>query len=446
MSIFGKFFGRTISEGAAYAAGLATGPVLRPVTREVESEIWKLHPDRPVDAATAVAIVAEDVEQRDWGLNEAASNGTNTERFDAMLGEALNAPDLGTLYNLWRRGYVTDADFVHGLRKAKLEPRWDAALEQLKGDRLGIAVLALAIVRGIVKDPGFLPVGPPTAEGKVKAFPTSGIDALAEAAASGFDRDRLFIQTAISGRPMGPQEAAHATFRAILERTDFDRAISEGDVRNEWADAIFESARQIPSAANFVNYRLRGWTDDAGMYAGTARHGMSPEDTDVLFKESGRPLSWHQIWIGLKRGGAYGGSVADLDPAFLKGLQQSDIRPEWYNLAWHQRYSYPSAFVLRALATGGDLTQTQVEQILTFEGWEPGLAKLVSTKWTETQTVKADPWVAKAHGQLWTALHKAYVGDATYDDAKAHGFLTHIGLTAEAQTEVLATWQLQRTV
>ena len=433
MSIFTKFFGRTISEGAAYAAGLATGPVLRPVTREVESEVWKLHPDKPVDAGTAVAIVAEDVEQRDWGLNEAASNGINTERFDAMLGEALSAPDLGTLYNLWRRGYVTNADFIHGLRKAKLEPRWDGALAGLKDDRLGIAVLALAIVRGIVKDPGFLPVGPPATEGKVKAFPTSSIDPLTEAAASGFDRERLFIQTAISGRPMGPIEAAHATFRAILERTDFDRAISEGDVRNEWADAIFESARQILTAHDYIEAHLRDWITEPEMLAGTAKHGMSPDDTALLFKVTGRPLSWHQVWIGLQRGGTYDGPIDHIDPAFLKALRQSNIRPEWYNLAWAQRYTYPAAFVLRKLASDGDLTEAQTEQILLYEGWEPGLAKLVAGKWAGGAATAVKP-KGLTDATIRAAYHKGTITEA---DALAR--LEATGLSAGDAAIYLAT-------
>ena len=76
-------------------------------------------------------------------------------------------------------------------------------------------------------------------------------------------------------------------------------------------------------------------------------------------------------------GGTYDGALTGIDPAFLKGLRESDIRPEWYSLAWAQRFTYPAAFVLRALAQAGDLTQAEVEEILLFEGWEPTLARKV---------------------------------------------------------------------
>lgn len=422
MSVLTKFFGRTVSEGAAYAAGLATGPVLRPVTREVESEIWKLHPDKPIDAEIAAAIVAEAVELQDWGANEAKSNGIDGDRFDALVREALTAPGLETLYAALRRNLISKAQFVHGLRKAKLETEWDTPLEGLQDVLLTPQELAAMQQQGFVDD----------------------ARANSEAGLQGVTAERQQLLFAVNGLPPGVAEALTMLRRGIIDEATFAQIIREGHTKTKYTASLLKLKDVVLSATQYVEARVRGWIPDAAMYAGGALTGHSQEQMDLLFKIHGRPLSWHQIWIGLQRGGAYGGPVDALDPAFLKGLQESDIRPEWYNLAWHSRYSYPSAFVLRALATGGDLTQAQVEQILTFEGWEPGLAKLVSTKWTATQTVKADPWVTKAHGQLWTALHKAYVGETTYDDAKAKTYLTHVGASAAAQTEILSTWVLER--
>src|SRR5207237_2581886 len=107
---------------------------------------------------------------------------------------------------------------------------------------------------------------------------------------------------------------------------------------------------------------------------------MTRADTDLLFKITGRPLSFHQVFIGERRGGVYDGSIDAIDPAFLKALRESNIRPEWYNLAWAQRHSYPSPFVLRGLTEAGDLTQAEAHEILLFIGWPVELAAKVSTR------------------------------------------------------------------
>src|SRR5438552_3695091 len=145
------------------------------------------------------------------------------------------------------------------------------------------------------------------------------------------------------------------------------------------------------------------------MYEQTARHGMSRADTDLLFKVHGRPLSFHQVWIGLQRGGVYDGPIGDIDPAFLKALRESNIRPEWYNLAWHQRYTYPSAFVMRALTQDGTLTAAQAESDLIDMGWRPERAKQAAEKWASQGGGGGSAYVGKAATQLWGTTHTAFV-------------------------------------
>ena len=126
-------------------------------------------------------------------------------------------------------------------------------------------------------------------------------------------------------------------------------------------------------------------------------------------------------------------------------MQESNIRPEWYNLAWAQRYTYPSAFVLRALTQSGDLTQTETHTILLDIGWEPTLAEKVSTKWAGGTGTTSDPLLKSARTSLLTALRKAYVlGDE--DAASAQTLLTAEGVAPATQTELLATWDRERSI
>jgi hypothetical protein len=430
-------------EAIAFAAGFALARVLEPAAVTLSQDAWRIAPIRAVDPTTAAEIVAEDVEQREWGAAEAVQGGIDGERFDAIVGEVLNAPGMGELYAAYRRGLISSADFSHGLRKAKLETRWDEAMEALKEERLGPDVIARAIQRGLIRDPGLLPVPPPTAEGRVAAFPVFDVDALTEAAAFGIDRDRLGVEVGLVGNPASPQQAAAGVFRGVLELADFQRAIAEGNTRNEWADAILEVSRAILTPHEYEEAALRGIITNEQADAGAGKHGMAPADAQLLFQIMGRPLAVHQITTGLARGGDYGGTYDDVPEPYRDAIRRSSIRPEYAKLAFANRYTYPSAFVLRALAQSGELDEQTTEKILLDIGWPPDLAAKVAPLWAGGGAGKGDPHVGKAETQLWGALHKAYVNDEA-SDALAHSTLTTIGVAAAAQAQVLALWQAER--
>lgn len=392
---FGKFFGRTIGDAASFAIGGSISRTIDPALQAVENEAWTTAVatgvSKPPSAGTLAGGIAQGQVAKGQAYSWAAESGYGKKEMDALVAIADTGPPLGQAIEAFRRGELTEAQYRTALKRQAIEDQWADALVTLAQVRLEPAVVAAAIQRGIMRDPGFLPVSPPTAEGKVPAFPVSGLDTLKEAAASGIDRDRLFVETALIGNSMGPQEAAHALFRGIIEEIDYERAIAEGRTRNEWGEPIREVSRAIPSTTNYIEGHLRDWITEAEMLAGTGRHGMTSEDTDLLFKVHGRPLSWHQTFIGLRRGGVYDGPITDIDAAFLKSLRESNIRPEWYNLAWAQRYNYPAAFVLRTLTKAGELTAAETEEILLFEGWEPTLANKVASSWAGEKPPAAKP-------------------------------------------------------
>lgn len=446
LGIIGRFLGNAVSETVAFAAGYAMGPVLSPPVQLLKNEVNSKYPFVPPEAAQMAEGVAHGKIDAKQGSQWAAEHGYSQDAFDAMVAVAEAGMPLGNAFDAWRRGELTDAEFDTQLDRSGIAETWFAKMRALHDVLLSPQELAVMVQRGIVKNDDLLPVGPPTATGKVPPMPQIGVDPVDEAGKQGWTKDRLAGLARIIGLPASPDLAARMVFRGIIEETDFYRAISEGNTRNEWAKFLFEGFRQIPTAHDGIEYRLRGWTDDAGMYAQTARHGMSKDDTDLLFKVLGRPLSFHQVFIGLRRGGEYDGPTDAIDPAFLKSLRESNIRPEWYNLAWAQRYSYPTAFVLRTLTEAGDITGPQVEQILLDEGWEPNLAKLVSAKWAATKTkTAADHYVTKADTQLWTATHKAYVKNGLAQ-TQVTPALDMLAISATDQQTIFQRWDMEKTV
>jgi hypothetical protein len=421
VALLAKFFGRTASEGAAFALGLATGPVLYPAVREIEQEANRIYPSAAVDAGTAAAIAAEDVESRDWAAGEALSHGLDGDRFDAMLGEALNAPALPELLSLWRRGLIDTPGFEHGLRKAKMETRWDGALQGLHDVLLTPDVLANGRQQGFVD-----------------------VDRQhSESALQGVTSDRADILFELSGNPPGPETLQRALNRGVIDRATFDQAIREGRTKTKYTGFYETMAHSILSAATWVTAHLKGHATADEMHAGGAAWGYSPEDMDLWFETEGNPATPHQIHIGYARGAELPGA-GDEKAAILKSVQQGRTRPEYFDLIYAGRYSYPSAFVLRSLVQTNAITQQEGEQALLFSGWEPTFAAKVAAAWAGGTTGTAtDTHVAKAQTQLWTQTHKSYLAGEV-SATVARNKLGQAGVDAASIAAVLGVWDHEK--
>jgi hypothetical protein len=440
---FGSAFDLVDKYILGYALGVAAGPALRPFVQDLANEAWTLNQDAPLAAGIAAAIAAENVDQYDAMATEATLTGIDAKRFADLYGVTLSAPGTGELLQALRRATITPDDFTHGLRKTKLETRWDAALADLQHVRLTPEQIALGIVRSVVPDPGLLAVTLDTSGGIVTAYPEWPGDVLAEARAGGYDPDRLRVLVGEVGLPMSAQQAASAYFRSIIKLPDYNRAILEGDTRPEWAPYILDQARQILTASQYVEGHLRGWIDEAAMLAGAAKHGMSVADTNLLFELSGRPIPVHQVTTGLARGGVFNGPIDAIELPYLRSLQEGNERPEWYNLSHANRYSLPSPFVMRSLTQTKVWTEAKAHTRLLEAGWIPEDAAEAAAAWAGGTTSSADPHVSKADTQLWSTVHASYKAEES-TAADVAPALTLLGLDGATQTEVLARWDAER--
>lgn len=375
----GKFFGRTASEGAAFAAGVAVAPALSPVVREIVNEANAKYSSHPLSPGDAAAIVAEDVDSLAWGEDEASFNGISPGRFDRLWREVTNAPGLGELFEMWRRDLITDADFTHGLRKAKLETRWDTGLEGLHDVLLSSEELAGAQQQGFV----------------------DAARANSEGALQGVTEERQQIRFEMSGLPPGIETALEMLRRGIITPDTFAQIVREGHTKTKYTDELLQLQNRVLSAASYATLAIKGWITTEQMHAGGALTGYTPEEMDLLYKEHGRPATTHQVFIGNIRGGHIGDPTTGIDPDFLQAVRQSDIRPEYAPVLWAQRYTYPTAFVLRSLTQSGEITEADAHEVLLFEGWEPTFAAKVSHAWATAKGSAAKEATAADLLTLW---------------------------------------------
>jgi hypothetical protein len=194
-----------------------------------------------------------------------------------------------------------------------------------------------------------------------------------------------------------------------------------------------------------VDAHLRGYISEQEMYAGCALHGLNQADTLILFESHGRPLTVHQITTGLARGGIYNGDTSGIDPVYLDSLKEGSIKPPYYNIAHANRYTLPSFFVVRALLQDGTLTEAEAADLFKQEGWPPYLADAAAKAYATGGTAKASPFVTKARGFVFTALHKHYVDTPAYDAQAREGF-TLIGISTADQDEILKLFKFESTV
>lgn len=407
----------------AFAFGRAIGPVLVPGVKDLENFAWSEHRVAPLDANTAAALWVEGVWDFDRANTEAGYTGVSESRLRALHDLLDNPPDVDTLLALWRRNLISGDKFIEGLRHLRIETDYFEALRQTHNRLLSPEEAAAARVKGHMTQ----------------------AEQYAEAALQGVTNERAQIMYETTGNPPGPETLITMLNRGIIDLGAFAQGIKQGNIRPEYVDEYLALRHHLLTAHEVVNLRLRGWIGDTEMNARGADVGYTADAMHDLFLGQGRPISFRQVFIGQRRGGVYGGPTGGIDPAILKSLQESNVRPEWYNLADAQKESYPSAFVIRALAQGGDVTPAVTRTLLLHLGWPEFLIDAVVTAWTGG-TAGADPSLVKsARSQAITEIRNAFLIGQT-DDAQARGWLEAIGVTSLTVDALLPIWNVMREV
>jgi hypothetical protein len=377
--------------------------------------------------------------------DEAAHDGYDGSRFAYLYNLQLTAPGTGELLNLLRRDDEVGIDFAHGLRKAALETQWDAALENLRWQRISATDLAYMVVRGIVPDAGTLGSSLPTAGDRLTLPPQHSLNTLLEAQRTGWDADRFAMLVQRSGLAMAPVMAAQAFFRGILTRNDYALTIARGDLYPSFADPVLQVSRQILTAGEYAELQLRGFLTQTERRNLTAQHGMTDANSDLLYDVQGRAPSIRQVYTGLARGATYDGNPTTIPEPYLSAAQRGNLRPEWYSIAFENRYSLPSAYVTRSLLQDGAIDQARGQSILEHSGWPPDLAQLVSEHYSAGGTVGTDPHVTKAETRLWTTMQTSYISGETQASDLGPGFHA-LGVPPAAQATITGLWDTTRDI
>lgn len=462
-SILGSAPGIIVGVGV----GAATSAALEPAIEVPRQQAWRSNPARVLEPELLARLVAQGGIKLDAAQDEAAASGYSSDRLDSLVYLAQNVPGTAELLFLWRLGAITKTQWTEGMVKLGVRPDWIERVAETFTVPLSAENAAVMIQRSVIPNQGQLPDIEPPGPGNVPRYPQVEIDAYASAQAYGTSNPQLDALTRIVGLPASPDLAARMTFRDIITEGDFALAIAQGNTRVEWTPYLLDGFRQILTANQYAELQLRGYSTEAERRANTAKWGMADTDSDLLYDVLGRGLGTAAITRGLARGGSYDGTAKTAPEPWLSSLERGNTRPEWYDLAYHYyEYEWPNYFVLKPMATAGEIPAGLVNGLLLALGWRPDLCALVTASWTgatlkepEPPTTYADAldaWeggtataadkaVTKAQTQLWTAAHKSYVNGLS-SDAEAETDLTLAGVAADAIPQVLGFWRAERAI
>lgn len=439
----GKVLGNPVGEAAAFAAGLAIGPLLAPELEELRNATWSLYRSRAIDAMRVAEAVAQGHIDQPTGLQEASLSGISDDRFDKLVAFFRTGPGAAYAFELWRRGKINDSAFTRALQRAGLEDEWITALEEIKEHVLSVADIAVMVQRTILPNPGLLPHQPSTEGSNVPPMPQVAIDPVAEAAASGWTEDRLAALARIIGLPASNDLAARMYFRDIITEGAYNQAILEGNTRGEWAPFLLDGFREILTAHDYAELELRGFYDRDTRLANTGKHGMSTEDSDWLYDVIGRAPAAHAIATGLARGAKYPSVYTDVPEPYRAAIQRANVREEFADIVYHNRFSYPSLFQLNNLVKSKAILASDAEDWATKAGFAPEVVAAMGKFWTGEQAVAGPAKLTTEDKAAIRAVGKSYqLG--RLDRIGAEAELVKIGLTSDDWNEKFVAWDVQR--
>ena len=445
--------------------GAAAAAALEPAVEVQRQEGWQRIPARVLDAGLLARLVAQGGVPLGEAQDEAVRQGYTADKFDRMVYAAQTVPGVAELMFLWRLGVVSEDVWRQGMVKLGQRPDWIDHVAQTFTVPLTAEQVAVMVQRSVIPNQGQLPGYAAPGAGKVPPFPEVEIDGYKSAQAYGVGKDQLDALTRIIGLPASPDLAARMAFRDIITYEDFLRAAAEGNTRVEWAPFLFDGFRHILTAHDYAELQLRGFQTEAERLAGTAKHGMSATDSTLLYNMLGRALGTSAITRGIARGGTYDGKPKTAPEPWLDSLERGNIRPEWYDLAYHYyEYEWPSYFVIRPLAQSGALGPGEVNGILLALGWRPDLCAKITENWTGATlssssppttyeasltaweahgVATADPHLTKAKNTAWTTAQRSYIAEES-TPADVAPIFSLLGIPSAAQTEILSVWDAVR--
>ncbi len=409
-------FGVAVGTGVGSAVGGAITPGIQALINEANAR----YPLKPPSYFFLAEGVAKGRVDRGWARDRAAENGISNDAFDRLAHIAQIGPGTDVAFELWRRNLISDARFAEALAEESIDESWFGPLAGLRERLLTPAELANARQQEFIDD------GRLHAEGDLQ----------------GYSAERMDLLYRMAGLPPGAMEGLELLRRGFVDEGTYRTIVAEGHTKTKYTDALLRLRDRIISATDAAGLWIRGWLTQPEAEHWGALNGYDAEQMRLLYLNRGRPATVHQAHIGYARGGRLASAGDNERETLLRSVQESDIRTEWFDLLYAQRYSYPSPFVIRGLAQDGTFDRDTTHQVLLEMGWKPEYATLAADAWHVKTTAVVQRWAQRAETTLFTRARQDFVTKQV-SESEVRPALAAIGIADAEATKVLELWQLE---
>lgn len=385
----GRFFGRTISDGAAFAIGASTSRTLNPILQDVTNEAWSKHPNAPLSPEEAAALDAADQWTASRAQTEAAYSGINTSRYTALRVLTEEGLDIADAFAAWRRGLLTDDGFNDALAKLRIPERWRSVLKRMHDVLLTPQQLASAVERGEI----------------------SYADAAAEAELQGVTSDRFRIIERLAGLAPSTDQLVALRRRGLIDDTRMRRGFVQGNVRSEWSDVLAQLAAVLLSPAELAQMVVQGVLDQDTAAAAAAQAGISADNFGRLVRLAGNPPGAMQL-LDLWNRGAIGEQDVD------RGLRQSRLKPEWVDAVKSLRRHIPTVSDVIRFAVKDVFDPAAVQRFGLDDEFPEDVLPLAAQQGVDREQMRwqwAAHWRNVAPTQLFRMRHREVISDQELD-------------------------------
>lgn len=412
LSIWSRVSGALVGLVAARTAADATQPIFE----LVEQQGWDANPNRVLDVSTLAALVAQAVTDAGDATDEARRSGYEANRLQALIQLALRAPDLATLDAMRRRRAISHEQFIHGLRKAGLEPQYDDAALAL----LEVLPPYTDTIRMAVREV-FSPEQRAALDLDAE-FPAAFLSA---GRALGLSEESVRNLWAAHWELPSYTQATEMLFRGEIEQDDFRALLRAQDYAPRWRGPLEAIARRIPTPTDFLRLSRRGVYTPAERtrfelddefpepFADKmALHGMVRQDALDLWAGGWRLPSAGQLYRMLWR--------HEIDEATLAvGLRALDYPKFWRQRLANTARPIPPRVAISTMLRRGVIAAAEGHELFMQLGYTDDHAdKLVAIALPEAAgAVDESTWIGRARSRLFSDAWNDYTdGNADADE------------------------------
>ena len=265
--------------------------------------------------------------------------------------------------------------------------------------------------------------------------------AATEAAKSGIGAEAFATMVGVTGMAPALQLLFEMVRRGIIDEgalgaggTTLVSGIQQGDIKDEWIEAVSKLRYVQPSPTDFVRAAVqaqmdyaeaKGWATKVGLEP-AAYLDANPDWFDLLYHSAGRPPGPMELGHLANRGLIDWSGTGVEATTFEQGIRESDIKDKWIPTLEKLMVYYPANADIRMLLLHGGITESDALAFWKANGVPDALAKGY-LHLAQIEQVTQDKALAK--GDIETLIQENAISDA--DALTMLGEIGYSGRNAE---------------